>query len=131
MLVYPTYTMSEISVQIIWDAIQQVKGQVTTEVNAHLDLKMGSIQTGLIDIQQTLSSVTGQISELQEQLSRQCCQPVEAGVHPGERNAYLKKKKKVEDLENRSRRFNLRFLNVPEKVFVWVYVCVYLMGCCL
>ncbi|KAK7901123.1 hypothetical protein WMY93_017892 [Mugilogobius chulae] len=108
--------MAEISLQSIWDAIQQVKEQVTVEVIAHLDLKIGSVQAGLMDIQQNLGTLTGQITELQERVSSN-----EDAVGDMQRrlcalekdNTYLKEK--VEDLENRSRRCNLRFINVPEK----------------
>lgn len=61
--------MAEVSQQSIWEAIQQVKGQVTAEVNSHLDLQIGTVQTGLIKIQKTLYMVTGQITELQQRVS--------------------------------------------------------------
>lgn len=107
--------MAEISLQSIWEAIHQIKGQVSAEVNAHLDLKIGGVQAGLMDIQTTLNSVTGQITELQQRVSNN-----EDEVSKLDRlctlekdNSYLKEK--VEDLENQSRRCNLRFIGVPEK----------------
>lgn len=59
--------IAEISLQSIW--LHQVKEQVTTEVKAHLDIQIGSIQAGLMDIQQSLGFLTGQINELQQRVS--------------------------------------------------------------
>lgn len=108
--------MAEVSLQSIWEAIHQIKDQVSTEINAHLDLKIGAVQAGLMDIQTTLNSVTGQITELQQRVSNNEDDlfKLSGKVNALEKdNAYLKEK--VEDLENWSRRCNLRFINVPEK----------------
>lgn len=108
--------MADVTLQSIWEAIQQMKGQVSAEVNAHLDLKIGTVQAGLMDIQQSLNAVTGQITELQQRVStnEDDVAKLSARMSALEKdNAYLKDK--VEDLENRSRRSNLRFINVPEK----------------
>lgn len=109
--------MAEVSLQSIWDAIQQVKGQVTAQVNAHLDMEIGIVQAGLMDIQQSLTTITGQVTELQQRVSANEDQAdnLLARVCALEKdNAYLKEK--VEDLENQSRRSNLCFIGVPEKM---------------
>lgn len=108
--------MADISLQSIWEAIHQIKGQVSAEVNAHLDVKIGGVQAGLMDIQTTLNSVTGQITELQQRVSNnedEVSKLVDRMSALEKDNSYLKEK--VEDLENRSRRCNLRFIGVPEK----------------
>lgn len=108
--------MAEISPQSIWDALHQVKEQVTTEVKAHLDIQIGSVQAGLMDIQQSLGFLTGQINELQQRVSanEDTIGNLEERVCALEKdNSYLKEK--MEDLENRSRRSNLRFINIPER----------------
>lgn len=108
--------MTDITLQSIWEAIHQMKGQVSAEVNAHLDLKIGSVQAGLMDIQTTLNTVTAQVTELQQRVStnEDDVAKLFGRMSALEKdNDYLKEK--VEDLENRSRRSNLRFINVPEK----------------
>uniref|UniRef100_A0A672Z1F5 L1 transposable element RRM domain-containing protein n=1 Tax=Sphaeramia orbicularis TaxID=375764 RepID=A0A672Z1F5_9TELE len=108
--------MAEISLQSIWEAIHQMKEQVSAKVNAHLDLKIGTVQAGLMDIQQTLNSVVFQITELQQRVStnEDNVAKLLGRVNALEKdNTYLKEK--VEDSENRSRRPNLRFISVPEK----------------
>uniref|UniRef100_A0A3Q2C810 Uncharacterized protein n=1 Tax=Cyprinodon variegatus TaxID=28743 RepID=A0A3Q2C810_CYPVA len=107
----------KVSLQSIWDAIRQVKGQVTTHVNAHLDMKIGIVQAGLMDIQQILTTITGQVTELQQRgsVNEDQADNLLARVCALEKdNAYLKEK--VEDLENQSRRSNMRFIGVPEKM---------------
>lgn len=108
--------MADITLQSIWDAIHQMKGQISAEVNAHLDLKIGSVQAGLMDIQTTLNTVTGHVAELQQRVitNEDDVAKLVVRVNALEKdNAYLKEK--VDDLENRSRRANLRFINVPER----------------
>lgn len=61
--------MVEISLQPIWEAIQQIMVDVTTEVNSHLDLQIGTVHAGLKDIQHTLNSQTGQIIKLQQRVN--------------------------------------------------------------
>ena len=109
--------MAEVSLQSLWDAIQQMKGQISMEVNAHLDLKNGAFQAGLMDIQATPNSVTGQITELQKRVSANEDEAVKLSKRVAELekdNAYLREK--IEDQENMSRRNNLRFVNVPETI---------------
>ncbi|CAM4379882.1 unnamed protein product [Leuciscus chuanchicus] len=108
--------MAEILLQSIWDALHQVKEQVKTEVKAHLDIQIGSVQAGLMDIQQSLGFLTGQINELQQRVStnEDTIGNLEERVCALEKdNSYLKEK--MEDFENWSRRSNLRFINIPER----------------
>lgn len=57
--------MSEVTLQSIWEAIQQTKVEMTT----HLDFKIGTVEAGLTNIQESLSSINEQISELQYRVS--------------------------------------------------------------
>ncbi|XP_015260695.1 PREDICTED: uncharacterized protein LOC107105091 [Cyprinodon variegatus] len=78
-----------------------------------VDLKV----KGLMDIQQILTTITGQVTELQQRgsVNEDQADNLLARVCALEKdNAYLKEK--VEDLENQSRRSNMRFIGVPEKM---------------
>lgn len=104
--------MSEVTLQSIWEAIQQTKVEMTT----HLDFKIGTVEAGLTNIQESLSSINEQISELQYRVSANednvddLVQRVKALEKD---NAHLRER--VEDAENQSRRSNLRFINIPQK----------------
>uniref|UniRef100_A0A673B5Q8 L1 transposable element RRM domain-containing protein n=1 Tax=Sphaeramia orbicularis TaxID=375764 RepID=A0A673B5Q8_9TELE len=105
--------MAEISLQSIWEAIHQMKEQVSAQVHAHLDLKIGTVQAGLMDIQQTLNSVVGQSTELQQRVSTNEDNVAKLLGRVEKDNTYLKEK--VEDLENWSTRYKPSFINVPEE----------------
>lgn len=113
--------MADVMLTSIWEAIHQMKEQISTEVITHLDLKIVRskwviVQSGLKDIQQSLNVVTGQVTELQERVNTNeddMAKLLRRVVTLEEDNAYLKMK--VEDLDNRSRRSNLCFVNIPEK----------------
>lgn len=95
----------------IWQAIQQVKVDMT----AHLDNKIETIQTGLINIQGTLSSMCEQIAEVQQRVSanEDNISDLTKRVQALEKeNIYLRDK--AEEAENRSRSSNLRFIGIPE-----------------
>lgn len=103
---------AEVSLQTIWDAIQRNK----VEMMAHFDSKIETIQTGLSNIQGSLPSLGEQVTELEHRMSsnEDNIDDLIKRVQTLEKeNAYLKDK--VDDAENRSRSFNLRFINVPEK----------------
>ena len=101
-----------ISNQTIWDAIQQMK----LEMLSHFDAKMDNIQSGLQTIQGLLSTLGDHVSELEQRVSSnednltELQKQVKSLVNE---NSYLRDK--IEDAENRSRAYNLRFLHVPEK----------------
>lgn len=100
-----------ISLQTLWDTIQNIK----TEMLTHFDSKMDPIYISLCNIQTSLNTLGEQVSELE-----QCVSSNEDNVqdhqtqlqHLEKENAYLVDK--VEDLENRSRSSNLRFVKVLE-----------------
>lgn len=102
----------QVSLQTIWEAIQQVKVDMTV----HLDSKIETIHAGLNQINGSLSSLCDQISELQTRVStnEDTIDELTKRVQLLEKeNAYLKDK--AEDAENRSRASNLRFINIPEQ----------------
>lgn len=104
--------MAEMSLQTIWEAIQQSKAEMT----AHIDSKIEPLQTSLNNIHGALSSLGDQISELEQRVSsnEDNVDNLTTRVQSLEvENAYLKEK--VDEAENRSRINNLRFINVPEK----------------
>ncbi|KAK1905456.1 LINE-1 retrotransposable element ORF1 protein [Dissostichus eleginoides] len=70
------------SLQTLWDAIQQIK----TDMLTHIDSKMDPIQSSLSRIHNSLSSLGDQVNLLEQ----------------------------LDDLENRSRRSNLRFIGILE-----------------
>lgn len=93
-----------ISFQTLWEAIQTIK----TDMLTHFDSKMDPIQSSLCNIKSSLNTLGEQVSELKTmfRISSPRLQQLE------KENAYLVDK--VEDLENRSRSSNLRFIRVPE-----------------
>lgn len=86
------------------------------EMITHMDSKLTSITTSLNKIEGSLSTLGDQVAELEQRVGSneddvqnllQRVKTLEAD------NAYLKDR--AEDAENRSRAYNLRFLNIPEK----------------
>lgn len=103
---------TEISLQTIWEAIQGCK----VEMTAHFDSKIMSVETGLTSIQSSLSSLCDQISELEQRVSANednVGDMMKRVADLEKENAYLKDK--VDDIENRSRSCNLRFVGIPER----------------
>ncbi|KAK7160964.1 hypothetical protein R3I94_003818 [Phoxinus phoxinus] len=101
-----------ISNQSIWDAIQQLK----FDMFSHFDAKMDHIQSALQTIQGSLSTLGDHVSELEQRVSTNEDNVTELQKYVKtllSENSYLRDK--VEDAENRSRAYNLRFLHVPEK----------------
>uniref|UniRef100_A0A667ZPJ3 L1 transposable element RRM domain-containing protein n=1 Tax=Myripristis murdjan TaxID=586833 RepID=A0A667ZPJ3_9TELE len=102
-----TNAPGEITLQAVWDAIQGIK--------QHIDEKTEPLQTSLAALQTSLNNVNGHIEELENRVStneddienhKTRLEQLE------ESHAHLVDK--IEDLENRSRRSNLRFIHVPE-----------------
>lgn len=103
---------TDITLQNIWEAIHQIKG----DMNAHIDARILPIQTSINKIQGSLSPICDQLSELEQRVSsnEDNVEDITKRVQQLEKeNAYLKGK--IEDAENRSRACNLRFINIPEK----------------
>ncbi len=102
---------AEVSLQTIWDTIQQIK----VELMAHFDTKIETVQSGLNSIQGSLSSLGEQVSELEHRMSsnEDNTEDLTKRMLTLEKeNAYLRDK--VDEAENRSRSSNLRFINVLE-----------------
>lgn len=55
--------MAEVNLRSIWQAIQQIKVDMT----AHFDEKIETVQAGLNNIQESLSTMSDNISEIQQQ----------------------------------------------------------------
>ncbi|KAI9541797.1 hypothetical protein NQZ68_027167 [Dissostichus eleginoides] len=99
------------SLQTLWDAIQQIK----TDMLTHIDSKMDPIQSSLSRIQNSLSSLGDQVNLLEQRVgaNEDNVQECVARVKQLEKdNSFLMSK--VDDLENRSRRSNLRFIGILE-----------------
>lgn len=101
-----------VSNQTIWEAIQEMK----KDMLSHFDSKMDIMQISLDTIHNRMSTIAEHVTELEQRVSanedtvtdlRKLASTLEKD------NSYLKEK--IEDLENRSRSHNLRFLNVPEQ----------------
>ncbi|CAM4733334.1 unnamed protein product [Leuciscus chuanchicus] len=94
------------------DTIQQLKA----EMLSHFDVKMDYIQTSLTSIQGSLTTLGDHVSELENRVSsnEDNVTDIQSRLKllEGE-NSYLRDK--LDDVENRSRAYNLRFLHVPEK----------------
>lgn len=102
---------SLISLQTLWDGIQQIK----TEMLAHLDAKVDPIQTKLCNIQVSLDTLGEHVSSLEHRVGANEDDIINLSTLTKELtkdNAYLKDK--IQDLENRSRASNLRFVRIPE-----------------
>ncbi|XP_077077918.1 E3 ubiquitin-protein ligase TRIM47-like [Siphateles boraxobius] len=102
---------SHISLQTLWNAIQQSKSDMLT----HFDVKMDVIHSRLTSIQNSLSTLGDQVNLLEQRVGAnednvQVC--VVRMQQLKKDNSYLLDK--VDDLENRSRRSNLRFVGVQE-----------------
>ncbi|KAK1885671.1 LINE-1 retrotransposable element ORF1 protein [Dissostichus eleginoides] len=99
------------SLQTLWDAIQQIK----TDMLTHIDSKMDPIQSSLSRIHNSLSSLGDQVNLLEQRVraNEDNVQECVARVKQLEKdNSFLMSK--VDDLENRSRRSNLRFIGILE-----------------
>lgn len=104
--------MQQAEVSLLCDAIQSVK----TELLAHFDKKTDTLQAGLNNIQGALSALNDHVTKLEHQVGSTEDNIVELTkrVETLEKeNAYLKEK--VDDAENRSRSFNLCFINIPKR----------------
>uniref|UniRef100_A0A8C2ER77 L1 transposable element RRM domain-containing protein n=1 Tax=Cyprinus carpio TaxID=7962 RepID=A0A8C2ER77_CYPCA len=102
---------SQISLQTLWNAITQSK----TDMLAHFDVKMDVIHSRLTSIQNSLSTLGDQVNLLEQRVgaNEDNVQVCVARIQQMEKdNFYLLDK--VDDLENRSRRSNLRFVGVRE-----------------
>lgn len=101
-----------ISLQTLWDAIQQIKTDMLT-----FDVKTESIHCCLNSIQNSLGTMGDQVDLLEQRIgaNEDNVQECVARIQQLEKdNFYLIDK--VDDLENRSRRSNLRFVGVKESV---------------
>lgn len=100
-----------ISSKLFLDTIQQLK----SEMLSHFDVKMDCIQQSLSTLQSSLSTLGEHVSELEQRVSTN-----EDNILDYDKrmkslesdNSYLREK--LEDVENRSRAYNLRFVHVPE-----------------
>lgn len=90
-------------------------GRHSTDQNRHLDSKVDPIQTSLNKIHISLNTLGDQVGLLEERVGTNEDNLTDLTARIGQLetdNTYLMEK--VEDLENRSRRSNLRFIGVPE-----------------
>ena len=102
---------SLISLQTLWDGIQQIK----TEMLAHFDAKVDPIETKLCNIQVSLDTLGEHVSALEHRVGANEDNITNLSTLTQELtkdNAYLMDK--IQDLENRSRASNLRFVKIPE-----------------
>ncbi len=100
-----------ITLQTLWDAIEQFK----TDMLTHFDVKSDSIHSSLSSIQNSLSTLGDQVNLLEQRVSanEDNVQVCVTRIQQLEKdNSYLIDK--VDNLENRSRRYNLRFVGVQE-----------------
>lgn len=95
----------------IWEAIKQLKVEMVT----HFDAKLDPIHLSLQTIQSAISTLGDHVSALEQRVSSNEDDLLDLKKHIEtleKDNTYLRDK--VEDAENRSRAYNLRFLHVPE-----------------
>ncbi len=101
----------QISLQTLWDGIQQIK----TEMLTHLDSKVDPIQSKLSSIQTSLDILGDHVVSLEQRISanEDNLQDLSTRINDLTKdNTYLMDK--VQDLENRSRASNLRFVGIPK-----------------
>lgn len=92
-------------------AIQETKDDLTK----HIDKKTADIQTTLTKIESSLSTLAEQVEEIQTRVSTNEDNIKDARDRVGEMEKLINLKDKTDDLENRSRRSNIRIINVPEQ----------------
>ncbi len=101
----------EMTLQTLLTAIQQVR----TDMLSHLDTKIDPIQTTLNTIQNLLSTLSNQDDLLEQRVSTNEDNVTDLTTRIERLESHNTNLKiKVEDLENRSRCNNLRFVGVPE-----------------
>uniref|UniRef100_A0A3B3DZ89 L1 transposable element RRM domain-containing protein n=1 Tax=Oryzias melastigma TaxID=30732 RepID=A0A3B3DZ89_ORYME len=86
------------------------------ELTSHFDSKIGELQSTLITMNGSISVLSEQVSMMEQRISenQDNLTNIETRVTFLEKeNSYLRDK--VDDLENRSRSSNLRFLRIPER----------------
>lgn len=95
---------NQISLQTLWDCIQQIK----TDMLTHLDAKVDPIQTKLSSIQMSLDTLGEHVSSLEQRIGANEDNLQDLPTQTKELtkdNAYLMDR--FQDLENRSRSSNL------------------------
>lgn len=98
--------------EVLLDALQQLK----SEMVRHFDARMDTIQSNLETIKLSLSNLGEHVSQLEQRVSSNEDNISDYGKRMEvleKENAYLRAK--LDDIENRSRAYNLRFVHVPEK----------------
>jgi len=94
------------------DAIQETKEDLTK----HIDKKTADIQTTLTKIESSLSTLSEQVEEIQTRVSANEDDIKDTRDRVAEMEKLITHLKvKTDDLENRSRRSNIRIINVPEQ----------------
>lgn len=102
----------ETSFSKLLDAIQETKEDLTK----HIDKKTADIQTTLTKIESSLSTLSEQVEEIETRVSANEDDIKDARDRVDKMEKLIKHlKDKTDDLENRSRRSNIRILNVPEQ----------------
>lgn len=97
--------------QVVLDCLNQLK----MEMLSHMDAKVDPIHSQLNNIQRSLDTIGEHVGLLEQRVGKteDDILDLQSKNHELEKqNSYLLTK--VEDLENRSRASNLRFINVPE-----------------
>ena len=99
------------------DSLLKASRESKEDLLAHIDKKTTDIQTSLTKIENSLSTLSEQVQELETRV----------GANEDNINEYCSRteklekqldflKEKADDLENRSRRSNVRIINIPEKM---------------
>lgn len=103
----------ETSLTTLLQAIQETKTDLTT----HIDRKTADIQTTLTKIETSLSTLSEQVEEIETRVSANEDDIKDARDRVEKMEKLITQlKDKTDDLENRSRRSNIRILNIPERV---------------
>uniref|UniRef100_A0A667XYD2 L1 transposable element RRM domain-containing protein n=1 Tax=Myripristis murdjan TaxID=586833 RepID=A0A667XYD2_9TELE len=103
--------------QMAHDSLLKAIQESKEDLLKHMDKKTADIQTSLSKIETSLSTLSEQVQELETRV----------GANEDNINEYCSRteklekqvsflKEKVDDLENRSRRSNVRIINIPEKM---------------
>lgn len=102
----------ESSFNKLLDAIQETKEDLTK----HIDKKTADIQSALMKIESSLTTLSEQVEEIETRVSANEDDIKDTRDRVGKMEKLITHlKDKADDLENRSRRSNIRVLNLPEQ----------------
>uniref|UniRef100_A0A669E390 L1 transposable element RRM domain-containing protein n=1 Tax=Oreochromis niloticus TaxID=8128 RepID=A0A669E390_ORENI len=102
----------ELPINKLLNAIKETKEDLTN----HIDKKTADIQTTLTKIESSLNALSEQVEEMEARVSANEDDIKDAHNRVDKMDKLTTQlKDKIDDLENRSRRSNLRILNIPEQ----------------